>query len=63
MQITKDMLDRKINECEVDGLEITYREWIREVEYVYELEHKDLDSLSDEELDNYDTFLWELSLK
>lgn len=63
MKLTKGILDKKISECEVNGLEMTYREWIREIEDEYEFEHKDLDSLSDEELDEYDTFLWELELK
>ena len=42
---------------------MTYREWIRDYEMFYELEPKDLDSMSDEELNIYDDFLFELSLK
>ena len=29
----------------------------------FEMEHRDLNSMSDYELDKYDTFLFELSLK
>lgn len=29
----------------------------------FEIEHRDLDNMADDELDNYDTFLFELSLK
>ena len=28
----------------------------------FEIEHRDLDSMTDDELDNYDTFLFELRL-
>lgn len=64
MKITKEMLDKKIKDYEknVDH-DFTFREWIRGLEDVFEMEHRDLDSMTDDELDNYDTFLFELSLK
>ena len=64
MKITKKMLDMKI--CEFEeciSQTMTYREWIRDHEMFYELEPKDLDSMSDEELNIYDDFIFELSLK
>lgn len=64
MKITKDILDRRIcefEECVSDT--ITYRQWIRDYEEFYELGHKDLDSMTDEELGKYDDFLFELTLK
>ena len=64
MKITKDILDRRIcefEECVSDT--ITYRQWIRDYEEFYELGHKDLDSMTDEELEKYDDFLFELTLK
>ena len=64
MDITKDILDRKIIEFEdCYSKTMTYREWIREQEDYYEFEHKDLDSMTNEELKKYDDFLFELSLK
>ena len=63
MKITKDMLDKKIcefEECSSDTL--TYRDWIREHEDFYELGNKDLDSMTDEELKNYDDFIVSLTI-
>lgn len=64
MNITKDMLDKKICEFEDCSSEtLTYRQWIRDYEEFYELDHKDLDSMSDEEINKYDSFINELNLK
>lgn len=54
MKITKEMLDKKI--CEFEecfGEDMTYRSWIKDWEDWHCLEHKDLDSMSNEELNNY----------
>lgn len=64
MNITKDKLDKRIIEfedCISDTL--TYRQWIRDHEDFYELEPKNLDAMTDEELNNYDSFIYELTLK
>ena len=64
MNITKDILDRKMcefEECYSENL--TYRQWIRENEVFYNLEHKDLDSMTDKELKQYDDFIYKLILK
>lgn len=64
MKITKEMLDMKISEFEdCISKTMTYREWIKEYETFYGLEHKYLDSMTSEELNNYDDFLFELTLK
>lgn len=49
----KDKLDKRI--CDVEGgdNEETYREFIKVSEIAFELEHKDLDSMSDEDLGTY----------
>ena len=64
MKITKEKLDKKICEFEeCSSSTLTYRQWIRDYEEFYELEHKDLGSMTDEELNRYDSFLFELTLK
>lgn len=64
MDIRKDILDKKICEFEeCSSNTLTYRQWIREYEDFYELEHKDLDAMTDEELKKYDDFIFELTLK
>lgn len=64
MKITKAILDDKIHEHE-KGVkhDKTFREWIRDLENEFNIEHEDLDSMTDEELNNYDEWLWELTLK
>lgn len=64
MKVTKEMLDKKIKDYEKEANhDLTYREWIEMLEDEFEIEHVNLDSMSDYELDKYDTFLFELSLK
>lgn len=64
MKITKEILDKKIKDYEIEANhDLTYREWIEMLEDEFEMEHRDLNSMSDYELDKYDTFLFELSLK
>ena len=58
------MLDKKIKDYEIEANhDLTFREWIEMLEDEFEIEHRDLDNMADDELDNYDTFLFELSLK
>ena len=64
MKITKEILDDKIHKHEEEvNHDLTFREYIRELEDEFYMEHADLDSMTDEELNEYDEFLWELSLK
>ena len=64
MKITKEMLDKKIKDYEIEANhDLTFREWIEMLEDEFQIEHRDLDNMADDELDNYDTFLFELSLK
>jgi hypothetical protein len=64
MKLTKKLLDKKIKDYEIEANhDLTYREWIEMLEDEFEMEHRDLNSMSDYELDKYDTFLFELSLK
>lgn len=64
MKITKEMLDKKIKDYEIEANhDLTFRQWIEMLEDEFEIEHIDLDSMTDDELDNYDTFLFELRLK
>ncbi|WP_418775920.1 hypothetical protein [Intestinibacter bartlettii] len=64
MKITKEILDKKIKDYEIEANhDLTFRQWIEMLEDEFEIEHRDLDSMTDDELDNYDTFLFELSLK
>ena len=64
MKITKEMLDKKIRDYEKEANhDLTYREWIEMLEDEFEIEHVSLDKMTDDELDKYDTFLFELSLK
>lgn len=64
MKVTKEILDKKIKDYEKEANhDLTYREWIEMLEDEFKMKHRDLDSMSDYELDKYDTFLFELSLK
>lgn len=64
MKVTKEILDKKIKDYEKEANhDLTYREWIEMLEDEFEMEHRNLNSMSDYELDKYDTFLFELSLK
>ena len=64
MEITKDMLDKKICEFEYyHSKTMTYRGYIRKLEIEYGIEPKNLDAMTDEELNKYDDFLFELTLK
>lgn len=64
IKVTKEILDKKIKDYEKEANhDLTYREWIEMLEDEFEIEHRDLDNMADDELDNYDTFLFELSLK
>ena len=64
MKLTKKLLDKKIKDYEIEANhELTFRQWIEMLEDEFEIEHRDLDSMTDDELDNYDTFLFELRLK
>ena len=64
MKITKDVLDDKIHKHEKGVTHnLTFREYIRELEDEFYMEHADLDSMTDKELNDYDNDLWELSLK
>ena len=64
MKITKAILDDKIHKHE-KGVkhDKTFREWIRDLENEFNIEHEDLVSMTDEELDRYDTWLFEISWK
>lgn len=58
MNITKEQLDTRI--CNVEknaGNTQTYREFIVDSENDFDLEIKDLDNMSDEELNKYINFL------
>ena len=64
MKITKDMLDEKIakyEHCANDFM--TYAEYIRFLEGEFGIAPADIRNMSDEELNKYDTFLFELTLK
>ena len=64
MKITKEILDLKISQFEKDATHsLTFREWIRWAEDDIGISNADLDSMSDDELDKYDSFLYELSWK
>ena len=64
MKLTKKLLDKKIKDYEIEANhDLTFRQWIEMLEDEFEIEHRDLDSMTDDELDNYDTFLFELRLK
>ena len=64
MQISKAILDDKVSKHE-EGVthNLTFREYIRALEDEFEIENADLDSMTDEELNEHDQWLWELSLK
>lgn len=64
MKITKAILDDKIHKHEKGVTHnLTFREYIRELEDKFEIANADLDSMTDEELDRYDTWLFEISWK
>ena len=64
MKLSSWMLDLPINEFEeVVTHNMTYREYIRDWEDFLEIENADLDSMTDEELDKYDSWIFEMSLK
>lgn len=63
MELKKHMLDMKVSEFEETDVDWTYREFIIMAENEFGMTNADLDSMSDEELNNYDNFLFELSLK
>lgn len=64
IKITKAILDKKIKEFEPEAThDLTFREWIRELENEFEIEHADLDNMTDYELNKYDEALFEISLK
>lgn len=59
----KDELDLKIKDFEEVDHDLTYREFIRALEISFELQPAPLDDMTDEELEKYDDFLFELRLK
>lgn len=59
----KDELDLKIKDFEEVDHDLTYREFIRVLETSFELQPAPLDDMTDEELEKYDDFLFELRLK
>ena len=64
MKITSNMLDEKISKyehCPNDFM--TYAEHIRFSEGMFGIVPADIRNMNDEELDKYDTFLFEFSLK
>lgn len=63
MNITKEILDRKISDFEETNVDWTYREFIIMAENEFGMCNADLDSMTDEELNAHDDFLFELSLK
>ncbi len=64
MKISKNILDEKIKKYEKGVTHnLTFRQWIEMLEDEFEIKHRDLDSMSDDELNKYDTFLFELSYK
>ena len=64
MELSKCILDEEIKKYEKEVTHnLTFRQWIEMLEDEFEIEHRDLDSMSDDELNKYDTFLFELSYK
>ena len=64
MKITKDMLDKQVSEFEENALHnMTYREFIVGWEDHLGIENADLDNMTDEELTEYDDWIFEMSLK
>lgn len=64
MKITKAILDDKMHKHEKGVTHnLTFRQYIRDLEDEFNIEHEDLDSMTDEELDRYDTWLFEISWK
>jgi hypothetical protein len=62
-KITKDSLDKRICDVEAVMNTQTYREFIRESENEFEMEPRDLDKMSDTDLNSYFYFLDDLWLK
>lgn len=63
MKITKKILDHKVKKhLKATSHKLTFRQCIMKHEDELGLEHADLDSMTDEELNNYDNDLWEKSL-
>ena len=63
MKITKEDLDKKINEHEGGGNTQTYREYIKETEKEFGIEPVELEKLSDTDLNDYLKYLdwmWEI---
>lgn len=63
MKITKEMLDKKVKDFEDDcNHDLTFREFIIELEDLFKLKHENLDEMTDDELDDYDSWLWHLTV-
>ena len=61
MKLTKDMLDKKVKEFEIGvGHNLTYREWFKRWEEELSIENENLDDMTEEELDNYDSWICEI---
>lgn len=56
----KENLDKRICDCENATNTQTYREFIMESELEFEIEHSNLDLMSEKELENYLHFMDEL---
>ena len=63
MKLTKDMLDKKIKEFEPVEHDMTFREYVVEEENELGIANADLDSMTDEQLSEYDSWLMELCYK
>jgi hypothetical protein len=55
--LTKENLDKRICDVEGSANEETFREYIKNSEEEFEMEHRNLDNLSDEQLHEYLEFL------
>ena len=54
MKITKEILDKKIKDYEIEANhDLTFREWIEMLEDEFQIEHRDLDNMADDELSPY----------
>ena len=50
MKLTKKLLDKKIKDYEIEANhDLTFRQWIEMLEDEFEIEHRDLDSMTDDE--------------
>ena len=64
MKLTVDILDKKVSDYEDCFSDfITYADYIRLLEGELGVSPANIRNMNDEELDKYDTFLFELSLK